>query len=287
MLIAPQIGQMPKLDSWFLKNPLRLWASSKGFINSNTAVVDFARQRIAARPDPEAFDMEKCEGNSSGTIKQRDFLSRFYEAHRKDPDFISKERVLALTVANMAAGSDTTAISLRSVFYHLLRSPADKTKLMKELADAQRSGLLGRNDGLVGWDEVRDLTFLGAVIKEALRCHPAVGLPLERVTPSQGARICGVFVPGGTIVGCSAWAVHQSTAVFGSDANKFRPERWLQASTEQKKIMERSLFSFGAGSRTCIGKNISWLEMYKLVPALLMNFEVRPGPVERPSAYEL
>jgi cytochrome P450 len=40
-----------------------------------------------------------------------DFLSRFQEAHQKDPDFMSQERVLALTVANMFAGSDTTAIS--------------------------------------------------------------------------------------------------------------------------------------------------------------------------------
>lgn len=36
---------------------------------------------------------------------RRDFLSRFQEAHRKDPDFMSQERILALTVANMFAVS--------------------------------------------------------------------------------------------------------------------------------------------------------------------------------------
>lgn len=40
------------------------------------------------------------------------------------------------------------------------------------------------------------------------------------------------------------------------------------------------MFQFGAGSRTCIGKNISLLEVYKLVPSFLRRFEVefdRPG----------
>jgi len=38
--------------------------------------------------------------------------------------------------------------------------------------------------------------------------------------------------------------------------------------------MKNSLFSFGAGARTCIGKNVSYLETYKFVPALLREFEV-------------
>jgi cytochrome P450 len=38
--------------------------------------------------------------------------------------------------------------------------------------------------------------------------------------------------------------------------------------------MESTLFQFGAGSRTCIGKNISLLEIYKLVPSFLRRFEV-------------
>lgn len=38
--------------------------------------------------------------------------------------------------------------------------------------------------------------------------------------------------------------------------------------------MEGTLLHFGMGARTCIGKNISLLEVYKLVPAVLRNFEV-------------
>jgi cytochrome P450 len=34
------------------------------------------------------------------------------------------------------------------------------------------------------------MPYLQAVMKEALRMHPATGLPLERVVPAGGASIC-------------------------------------------------------------------------------------------------
>ena len=37
--------------------------------------------------------------------------------------------------------------------------------------------------------------------------------------------------------------------------------------------MERNFLAFGSGTRTCIGKNISLLEMSKLVPQLLRRFD--------------
>ncbi|KAK5239208.1 hypothetical protein LTR40_014734, partial [Exophiala xenobiotica] len=37
--------------------------------------------------------------------------------------------------------------------------------------------------------------------------------------------------------------------------------------------VSQNLFPFGAGARTCIGKNISYLEMYRLVPAVLRTFD--------------
>jgi cytochrome P450 len=43
--------------------------------------------------------------------------------------------------------------------------------------------------------------------------------------------------------------------------------------------MERMLFQFGSGNYTCIGKNISLLEMYKLVPAMFSKFQVRASRV--------
>jgi len=263
---------MPFLDNVFLKNPVRILLSKLGLINANTFMVDFARKRLSERIDPEDGAAKKTSELNS--YVRNDFLSRFLSAHEKDTEFITNDRVLALTVANIFAGSDTTAISLRAVFYFLLKNPETMKQLLDELFEQKRLGKFKRSDGLVGWDEVRELPYLSAVIKEALRCHPAAGLTLERITPPQGVNVCGQFIPGGTIVGCNAWTVHRDSHTFGDRPEEFRPSRWIEGTKEQRRIMDTSLFTFGAGSRTCIGKNISLLEMYKFIPAVLIAYEV-------------
>ncbi|KAK7420783.1 hypothetical protein QQX98_002587 [Neonectria punicea] len=266
-LIPRQVGQIPFLDLLLKKNPVKIWMAKHGLLNASNPVAEFAKSHIAERQREE-------ESGEAKAVPRRDFLNRFKEARAKNPDFITEQLVLALTVANMFAGSDTTGITMRAVFYFLLKSPPTMEKLLKELSEQSKAGRFARDDALVQWDEVRTLPYLGAVINEALRCHPAVGLTLERLVPANGVTISGYFLPGGTIVGCSAWVLHRDKETFGSDASEFRPERWIEASPEQRQKMNNTLFSFGAGARTCIGKNISLLELYKLVPAVLRTFEV-------------
>jgi len=173
------------------------------------------------------------------------------------------------------AGSETTAISLSAVFYFLVKHPRVYAKLMQELDTAVADGIVeSRPDKTVSWPEAQKLTYLDAVIQESFRLHPAPGLILERVVPKQGMQICGEFIPGGTIVGCNAWIVHRRPEVFGVDVDTFRPERWIEASPDKLKEMKGTMLQFGAGARTCIGKNISLLEIYKLVPSFLRRFEV-------------
>lgn len=82
-----------------------------------------------------------------------------------------------------------------------------------------------------------------ATMKEAMRIHPAVAYPLERLVPKGGAELCGVHLPGGTRVGINASVVHMNKEVFGEDVDEFRPERWLDADVEQLKIMEKSFLA--------------------------------------------
>lgn len=186
-----------------------------------------------------------------------------------------------MAVSMAFAGSETTAISLAAVFYFLLRNPHCMETLLRELDDAVDSGKLEpRPDGLTSWAEAQLLPYLDACIKEAFRMHPAAGLPLERVTPPEGVNICGEQIPGGTIVGCSAWVIHRRPEIFGEYPDTYRPERWLEAEPEKRREMDGTMFQFGAGARTCIGKNISLLEVYKLVPSFLRRFEVCDATAE-------
>jgi cytochrome P450 len=114
--------------------------------------------------------------------------------------------------------------------------------------------------------------------------HPGVGLMLERVVPDSGLQLPdGTCLPPGTNVGMNAWVVHQNRAVFGQDAASFRPERWLQQDWENdhqfaRRLakMKRSDLTFGAGKRSCLGKDVAMLETYKLIATLFLKYEIYP-----------
>ena len=55
--------------------------------------------------------------------------------------------------------------------------------------------------------------------------------------------ICGAHLPGGTNVCMSAPTVHYDKSIFGVDAHEFRPERWLDATPEQLKKMDRGFLA--------------------------------------------
>jgi cytochrome P450 len=82
--------------------------------------------------------------------------------------------------------------------------------------------------------------------------------------------------------------IHRRPEIFGEDVHFYRPERWLvdenkDEESEKARIKEMNgcMFQFGMGSRTCIGKNISLLEIYKLVPSVLRSFEVSAGYIRK------
>ncbi|KAJ5167427.1 uncharacterized protein N7482_006208 [Penicillium canariense] len=283
LYVAP-IGQIPFLDRLLLKNPIYLQLSQWGFIDATFPVARFAGNRMAERL-PE---LAKGRSASDLGVKSPDLLSKFLAAHEAHPEFMSETLVQTMAVSMAFAGSETTAISLSAVFYFLLKHPPALERLQAELDEAARAGLFGDSEtGLVTWHESQRLPYLDACIKEAFRLHPAAGLPLERVVPEHGAEIAGHFVPGGTVVGCSAWLIHMDKSIFGDDAEIYRPERWLpdevlsmtesgkDAEDRRIKEMNGTMFQFGMGSRTCIGKNISLLEIYKLVPSMLRRFEIQ------------
>ncbi|KAL2104613.1 hypothetical protein VUR80DRAFT_10112 [Thermomyces stellatus] len=228
-------------------------------------VLSFTKDRMAEHQhSPKAIPTEG--GEEGGAV---DFLTKFVAKHAKDPEEFTPEHTLAGCTSNMVAGSDTTAISLSAILYYLLQHPACFQKLRDEVDEHAREN----GGGYITFKDSQGMSYLQAVIKEALRMHPATGLPLERVVPAGGATISGYFFPEGTIVGINSWVEHRNPAIFGPDADEFRPERWLSDDAEKLSYMNRHWMPFGLGSRTCIGRHISFLEISKLIPLLVRDFD--------------
>ncbi|KAI1505313.1 cytochrome P450 [Biscogniauxia marginata] len=233
-------------------------------------VMEFTRNRIAEhQSSPKAFDDDDNEKVTSGVA--RDFVSKFVGKHTQDPNNFTFYHIVQGCGNNMVAGSDTTAVSLSAILYYLLKNPGCFSKLRAEVEEFEAAGKI--TPPYIKFKQTQEMPYLQAVIKEALRLNPATGLPLERIVPPGGATICGRFFPEGSVVGVNTWIEHYNTNIFGQDAKEFRPERWLTDDPEKISFMNRHWMPFGAGSRTCIGRHISLLEISKLIPRLMRDFD--------------
>ncbi len=88
---------------------------------------------------------------------------------------------------------------------------------------------------------------------------------MTKLVPPEGDWLNEQFVPGGVKIGYNACGTHHRKETFGEDANIYRPERWLQASGDQLRLMENSNeLVFGSGKYKCLGNPVAFIELNKV-----------------------
>lgn len=146
----------------------------------------------------------------------------------------------------IVAGSETTATGLTAATYLLCENPHTLARLTAEIRDAFED-----EDGIT-IQSTAGLSYLNAVIEEALRLGPPGPGTFPRVVPDGGRTVCGSFVPAGYSVGVHHLSINRSPAHF-REHDGFHPERWLDDPRfESDKKAAAQPFSFGP--RNCIGK---------------------------------
>ncbi|OQU98532.1 hypothetical protein CLAIMM_04305 [Cladophialophora immunda] len=223
------------------------------------------RFRALAEQKVKEHDLIEDENEDHKSI-----LGYLKDVRRKKPEEFSEYAMISATTSNIFAGSDTTSIALRTMIYCLLSSPHYHQKFLSELEERREAGLISDP---IRFSEAEAWPFLQAVMYEAIRLHPPFAVHLPRVVPESGLVAQGIYLPPGTVVGTNAWCIHRQKKVFGDDVNEFRPERWMDP--EKKAELQRFFFGFGGGARTCLGRNIVWLEMSKFLPTLFMHYSLR------------
>jgi cytochrome P450 len=152
------------------------------------------------------------------------------------------------------------------------------------------------------------LSYLNAVIKEALRFMPPVALiPPAREVVAESVTVCGHVLPRGTVVLTPPASLGRHRGTYGEDADVFRPERWLapgkgkptgaqleaagadalactQACNSDVPAMaapESALpeMAFSWGPRDCVGQALARVELQVVLAVLLgrLRFELYPS----------
>ncbi|KAF2996528.1 hypothetical protein E8E14_000801 [Neopestalotiopsis sp. 37M] len=272
--LMSNMGNVPLQNFWFnnafSKWVIRTFGGKR--LNAFDVFVDWLEHRVDAR-------MSDGLGE-----KRRDMLQHFIEAKDLNGQPVKKADVMIEGVNILGrAGADTTAIGILAIIGNVLTNPRVKTKLQEELDQASLDLNLERAGRDFAFKELESLPYLSAVITESTRIHPSIQYQLPRYVPPGGIQLERHFLPEKSILGISPRSMNRSKDIFGPDADLFRPERWISDGSDgdNDRIKRQGLLltTFGMGSRSCVGKNLATVEMYKYIAQFFRTFDaelVRP-----------
>jgi cytochrome P450 len=143
----------------------------------------------------------------------------------------------------------------------LITNPTAYSALQREI-----QGAASTTSSPIKWSELQSLSYLRAVVREGMRVWPPVGGLGFKIVPPGGDMINGFHIPGGTQIGQAFHGIGRSKAVWGEDADMFRPERWLNLDEDELRKMTDAVDThFGAGKFSCLGKPLALMELHKSI----------------------
>lgn len=177
----------------------------------------------------------------------------------------------------ISAGKDTISSALSWFFWLLATNPAEETKIREEIF-ANLRGSNNKMEFAKTEEDLKKLIYLHGALCEALRLYPPVPFqhkaPVERdVLPS------GHGVDPNTRIFISFYSMGRMESIWGSDCLEFRPGRWISEGGGIKNEPSFKFPAFNAGPRSCLGRDMSFVEM-KIVAAALVSrfrFQVAEG----------
>lgn len=158
----------------------------------------------------------------------------------------------------------TTTGALALATYYILSDQQVLKTLTDELANAVPEST--RPLPLV---ELEKLEYLTATTMETLRISHGVLHRLQRISPDQALHYRDKIIPPGTPVSMSTIHVHNNRDLF-PEPHLFKPERWLPLETEGRRL-QKYLVAFGRGSRSCLGMNLGYAELYMTLAGVFRN----------------
>ncbi|XP_061369518.1 cytokinin hydroxylase-like [Gastrolobium bilobum] len=172
-------------------------------------------------------------------------------------------------------GHETTALAITWTLLLLAMHEDWQNQLRDEIRE------------VVGNDDL-DISMLSGlkkmkwVMNEVLRLYPPA--PNVQRQAREDIKVDDLTVPNGTNLWIDVVGMHHDPALWGKDANEFRPERFMD-DVNGGCNHKMGYLPFGFGGRMCVGRNLSFME-YKIVLTLLLSrfsFKLSPGYHHSPS----
>ncbi|MCD9559411.1 hypothetical protein HAX54_017340 [Datura stramonium] len=234
----------------------------------------------------EAFDQflypcisRKQEELMYKTTKDEDFdiitgYIKAYNQWKNEHNLGNVQEFLRDTFLNlMFAGRDTTSAALTWFFWLLIKNPLVEIKIREEI---QQQLHLKEDEILKHFniEDTRKLVYLHGALCETLRFFPSVSLehklPLEFDILPSGHRVS----PNAKIV-LSFYTMGRMETIWGKDCLEFKPDRWISKQGRVKHEPSFKFPAFNAGPRTCLGKEMAFIQMKLVAAPIIYNYHIQ------------
>uniref|UniRef100_A0AC35FFY9 Cytochrome P450 n=1 Tax=Panagrolaimus sp. PS1159 TaxID=55785 RepID=A0AC35FFY9_9BILA len=246
----------------------------------------FLKQKFAEFTEVEQFISNYCQKqveahktamkNSNGRkLDPQDYVEAYLQesANRKDDDFSEKQ--LKYVIFDMwVAGQETTANTLIFSLLYLLHNPNVQQKIHTEL-----DSVIG-SDRRITLADKSSLIYVNAFINEVQRSVNLLPMNLLHKTLND-VQIGNYLIKKDTAIVPQISAVMFDEKIF-PEPHKFKPERFIDAKGELKKVEE--LVPFSIGKRQCLGESLARMELFLFVSNFYNLYKVAPiDPTNLPS----
>ncbi|KAM0967884.1 hypothetical protein ACFX2A_016611 [Malus domestica] len=180
-----------------------------------------------------------------------------------DADTINK----ATSLNMIAGGTDTTMVTLTWAISLLVNNPHILKRALNEL-DTK----IGRQR-VVSEEDISNLVYIQAIVKETLRLYPAAPLSGPREF-TEDCTIAGCHIRKGTRLIMNLWKL-QTDPKNWPDPFEFKPERFLTTHKDvDVKGHHFELIPFGSGRRACPGLAFGLQIVQFTLASFLHAFEI-------------
>ncbi|KAF8523078.1 cytochrome P450, partial [Hysterangium stoloniferum] len=167
----------------------------------------------------------------------------------------------------MIAGRDSTSSTLTFIIYCLSQHPTILARLRGEILT--KVGSIGRP----AIEDLKDCKYLRAVINELRLYVPIRRSKTSTTWPSRDGHK-PLYIPANVDILYSTFHMARRTDLWGADADKFDPERFLDDRVHKYLTPNPFIFlPFHAGPRICLGQQFSYNEVSFMLIRLLQTFD--------------
>ncbi|KAJ0040551.1 hypothetical protein Pint_26930 [Pistacia integerrima] len=204
-----------------------------------------------------------------------DLLTSYMNEEYKTVALKFDDKFLRDTILSfMIAGRDTTSSALTWFLWLLSKNPQVETKIREELKTIIPTDKTEAKWWKFDIKELNKLAYLHGALCETLRLYPPV--PFQHKVP-----IVPDILPSGHRVTPKnkilffLYAMGRMKSIWGEDCLEFKPERWISEKGGIKHEPSYKFLAFNAGPRTCLGKEVAFIQMKTVAATIIHNYNVQ------------